>query len=137
MGGTATADVSALNGGHKGNNGSIKVHESTTDEWLKKNEPHVCEFYLVGNGFDSAQEVSWKAVEWKPTGDNTTVAEEGTLVLDENGHGRTDDIGLTDGHYKVTWEFEGKPQLKGKKHKVLWVGCEDDDATPPPDDGES
>ncbi|MFD0775221.1 hypothetical protein ACFQZ2_14900, partial [Streptomonospora algeriensis] len=144
LGGTAAADVTALHGDAKGNNGSVKVHDSATEDRLRKNEPHVCEFYLVGHKFDPAQEVSWKILEWAPTGDKETVAAEGALVLDENGNGRTDDIALPDGHYKVKWEFEGKPRLQGKKHKMLWVDCEDDGSTPPdgggttpPDDGET
>ncbi|GAA4904653.1 LPXTG cell wall anchor domain-containing protein [Streptomonospora salina] len=138
LGGTAAADATASHGDKKkGNNGSVKVHDAATEEWLSKNEPKVCEFYIVGRKFDAAQEVSWQVLEWKPTGDKGTVAAEGSLVLDDGGHGRTDDIELPDGHYRVTWEFEGKDQLTGTKHKMLWVECGDGETPPPPDGDET
>ncbi|MUL41868.1 LPXTG cell wall anchor domain-containing protein [Streptomonospora sp. PA3] len=133
LGGTAAADATTLDGNHKGNNGRIKVHDSSTTLELPRNEPHVCEFYLAGHKFDSAQAVSWKIKEIPPTGERNVVAE-GELTLDEDGNGRTDDIVLPDGHYKAKWEFEGKPQLPGKKHKVFWVDCEEDEPTAPPEE---
>lgn len=112
-----------------GDNGTVKVHDSETSETDPRNEPKVCEFYLVGNNFDAGQEVAWEIKSWPPTGDREVVAD-GTLTLDENGHGRTDDMSLDDGHYKLFWNFEGE---KGRaKQKVFWVFCE-----PEPEPSES
>lgn len=32
----------------------------------------------------------------------------GVLALDAEGHGRTDDMTLPDGHYELFWNFEGE-----------------------------
>ncbi|HCA87721.1 MAG TPA: hypothetical protein DEQ61_20980 [Streptomyces sp.] len=107
-----------------GDNGNVKIHDSETGERLKKNEPHVCAFYLDAFKFDTGQEASWKIVEMPPTGVKGTVVESGTLTLDADGHGRTEDMTLPDGHYKLAWKFVGE---KGKaKHKVFWTDCEDE-----------
>ncbi|MFI7708181.1 hypothetical protein [Nonomuraea sp. NPDC049480] len=109
-----------------GDNGDVKIHKWTTPEDDRRDEPHVCVFYLVGFNFDAAEQVSWEIKSWPPTGDKTTV-KSGTLVLDKDGHGRTVDMTLPDGHYKLFWTFAGK---KGApKHKVFWVKCE---STPTP-----
>ncbi|GAA3737190.1 hypothetical protein HDA32_005477 [Spinactinospora alkalitolerans] len=118
MGGTAAA---APFKGPNGDNGTVKVHDSATDAEDPRNEPKVCEFYLVGSNFDEAQEVSWRIKSWPPTG-TKEVVDEGSLTLDGEGHGRTGDLGLPDGHYKVFWEFEGQ-NGNGGKHKVFWVDC--------------
>ncbi|NUK10262.1 LPXTG cell wall anchor domain-containing protein [Streptomyces lunaelactis] len=107
-----------------GDNGTVKIHDATTGEELRKNEPHVCSFYLDAFGFDGGQEVDWKIVEMPPTGTKGKVADNGSLTLDGEGHGRTDDRTLPDGHYKLIWNFDGE---HGKaKHKVFWTECEDD-----------
>jgi LPXTG-motif cell wall-anchored protein len=110
-----------------GDNGTVKVHRTTTSADDPRNEPHVCGFYLVGFNFDPGQQVTWRIVAWPPTGDRTTVVLTNTLVLDANGHGRTADLGLPDGHYKLFWNFVG--ENGSAKHKVFWVDC--DDKTPP------
>jgi LPXTG-motif cell wall-anchored protein len=108
-----------------GDNGTVKIHDAKTGEELRKNEPHVCSFYLDAFGFDGGQKVDWKIVEMPPTGTKGTVADTGSLTLDGEGHGRTDDKTLPDGHYKLVWNFDGE---HGKaKHKVFWTDCEDDD----------
>ncbi|HEX5565798.1 MAG TPA: LPXTG cell wall anchor domain-containing protein [Streptomyces sp.] len=114
----------------KGDNGTVKIHDAKTDQELRKNEPKVCEFYLVGFGFDAGQEVSWEIHQHPPTG--RELAKEGTLTLDDEGHGRTEDMTLENGHYKLDWDFEGK---KGApKSKVFWVTCEDGEVSPSPTD---
>lgn len=103
-----------------GDNGTVKIHDSVTNEENPQNEPKVCEFYLVGFNFDAGQEVSWRIVAGPPFKGDAVAS--GTLVLDEEGHGRTADMTLPDGHYKLYWTFEGK---KGApKHKVFKVECE-------------
>ncbi|MBB1242313.1 LPXTG cell wall anchor domain-containing protein [Streptomyces durbertensis] len=108
-----------------GDNGTVKIHKSSTGEEFRKNEPKVCEFYLDAFGFDAVQEVSWRIVEMPPTGVKDKLAEEGTLTLDDKGHGRSSDLKLADGHYKLYWKFEG--QKGAAKHKVFWSDCEDED----------
>ncbi|MFF3244359.1 LPXTG cell wall anchor domain-containing protein [Streptomyces sp. NPDC002870] len=107
-----------------GDNGTVKIHDAKTGEELRKNEPHVCSFYLDAFGFDGGQEVDWKIVEMPPTGTKGTVADSGSLTLDGEGHGRTDDKTLPDGHYKLVWNFDG--EHGEAKHKVFWTECEDD-----------
>ncbi|MDT0346970.1 hypothetical protein [Streptomyces litchfieldiae] len=85
----------------QGDNGTVKIHDAETGEELRRNEPHVCEFYLQGFGFDAAQEVSWTITEMPPTDSQDTVAETGALVLDDEGGGRSDDLALADGHYRL------------------------------------
>jgi hypothetical protein len=111
----------------QGDNGTVKIHRSSTPESDLRNEPHVCVFYLDAFFFDSGQQVSWRIVSWPPTGDRSVVAS-GTLVLDANGHGRTADMTLPNGHYKLYWNFVGE---NGRaKQKVFWVACESSSPTP-------
>ena len=103
-----------------GDNGTVKIHRSTTPVADRRNQPHVCSFYLDAFGFDPAQSVSWQIKSWPPTGDRT-VAASSALSLDSNGAGHTADMGLPDGHYKLLWNFQGE---KGSaKQKVFWVAC--------------
>ncbi len=47
-----------------GDNGTVKIHNSTTPVTDPRNEPHVCIFYLDAFGFDPAQSVSWQIKSW-------------------------------------------------------------------------
>lgn len=116
-----TASAGAFQGKPPGDNGDVKIHKWTTPEDDQRDEPHVCVFYLDGFNFDAAEQVSWEIQSWPPTGDKTTV-KSGTLVLDGNGHGRTVDMTLPNGHYKLFWTFAGKHGAP--KQKVFWVECE-------------
>jgi LPXTG-motif cell wall-anchored protein len=108
-----------------GDNGTVKIHDATTGEELRKNEPHVCSFYLDAFGFDSVQEVDWHIEAWAPTADvKGETVESGEITLTD-GHGRTEDMSLPDGHYKLFWNFDGE---NGRaKHKVFWTDCEDEE----------
>jgi LPXTG-motif cell wall-anchored protein len=114
-----------------GDNGTVKIHDAATGEELRKNEPHVCTFYLDAFGFDAGQQIDWHIEAWAPTaatkGETVTA---GALTLDADGHGRTDDLSLPDGHYKLFWNFDG--EHGSAKHKVFWTDCEEesDDTTP-------
>ncbi|MEU6685657.1 LPXTG cell wall anchor domain-containing protein [Streptomyces sp. NPDC046832] len=117
-----------------GDNGTVKIHDASTGEELRRNEPHVCAFYLDAFGFDGGQEVDWRIDAIPPSENKGETVESGALTLDAEGHGRTEDLSLPDGHYKLFWKFEGE---KGSaKHKVFWSDCEDEQepggATPSP-----
>ncbi|MER5829454.1 LPXTG cell wall anchor domain-containing protein [Streptomyces sp. NPDC002130] len=107
-----------------GDNGTVKIHDASTDEELTRNEPHVCAFYLDAFGFDGGQKVDWHIDAIPPSENKGETVESGVLTLDAEGHGRTEDLSLADGHYKLFWKFEGE---KGSaKHKVFWSDCEDE-----------
>ncbi|MFJ4977408.1 LPXTG cell wall anchor domain-containing protein [Streptomyces coeruleorubidus] len=107
-----------------GDNGTVKIHDASTDEELRRNEPHVCTFYLDAFGFDGGQEVDWRIDAIPPSENKGETVKSGALTLDAEGHGRTEDLSLPDGHYKLFWTFDGE---KGAaKHKVFWTDCEDE-----------
>jgi hypothetical protein len=113
-----------------GDNGDVKIHNSTTPVTDERNEPHVCVFYLDAFNFDSVQSVSWWIEAWAPTGGKGTVVDTGTITLDSSGNGFTTDQTLPNGHYKLFWTFAGE---NGKaKHKVFWVTCPAAPPTSPP-----
>ena len=95
----------------------------------RRNEPHVCVFYLDAFGFDPGQSVSWQIKSWPPTGDRAVV-DQGTLTLDSSGDGRTSDQALPNGHYKLFWTFTG--EHGAAKQKVFWVSCPSSAPTPTP-----
>ncbi|WP_344496738.1 LPXTG cell wall anchor domain-containing protein [Streptomyces enissocaesilis] len=110
----------------KGDNGTVKIHDSTTGEELRKNEPKVCSFYLDAFGFDAAQKVDWHIEAWaNNTAPKGETVKSGSLTLDGSGHERTEDMVLPDGQYKLFWNFEGE---NGKaKHKVFKTDCATED----------
>lgn len=120
----------------KGDNGTVKIHDSTTGEELRKNEPKVCSFYLDAFGFDAAQKVVWHIEAWaNNTAPKGETVKSGSLTLDGSGHERTEDMVLPDGQYKLFWNFEGE---NGKaKHKVFKTDCatEDKPGEGKPDEG--
>src|SRR5215813_10779983 len=125
----AGAQPVAAAGGHGGDNGTVKIHNSATPVPDRRNEPHVCVFYLDAFGFDPGQSVSWQIKSWPPTGNRSVVAS-GTLTLDSSGNGHTGNMTLPNGHYKLFWTFAGE---NGKaKHKVFWVACPSPSPTPSP-----
>ncbi|MFI9152769.1 LPXTG cell wall anchor domain-containing protein [Streptomyces sp. NPDC053367] len=111
-----------------GDNGTVKIHDASTGEELKRNEPHVCSFYLDAFGFDGVQQVDWHIDAIPPSTNKGETVESGSLALDGEGHGRTDDMTLPDGHYKLFWNFEG--ENGSAKHKVFWADCEDEEGGP-------
>ncbi|MFJ9537211.1 LPXTG cell wall anchor domain-containing protein [Streptomyces sp. NPDC101225] len=107
-----------------GDNGTVKIHDAKTGDELRRNEPHVCTFYLDAFGFDGVQQVDWHIEAWAPTAHSKgETVKTGAITLDTEGDGRTEDLSLPDGHYKLFWNFDGE---KGAaKHKVFWTDCED------------
>jgi hypothetical protein len=112
-----------------GDNGTVKIHNSSTPVTDRRNEPHVCVFYLDAFGFDPGQSVSWQIKSWPPTGDRAVV-DQGTLTLNSAGDGRTSDQVLPNGHYKLFWTFTG--EHGAAKQKVFWVSCPSKTPTPAP-----
>lgn len=111
-----------------GDNGTVKVHDSTTPVTDHQNDPQdVCQFYLDGFGFDGAQSVTWYIDSWPPTGNGTEVLN-GSLTMDASGDGYTANQSLPNGHYKLFWNFTG--ENGAAKQKVFWVKCPA--ATPTP-----
>ncbi|QCD56386.1 LPXTG cell wall anchor domain-containing protein [Streptomyces hawaiiensis] len=107
-----------------GDNGTVKIHDASTGAELRRNEPHVCAFYLDAFGFDGGQEVDWRIDAIPPSENKGETVKSGALTLDARGHGRSEDLSLPGGHYKLFWNFEGE---KGSaKHKVFWTDCEDE-----------
>ncbi|ARF53047.1 LPXTG cell wall anchor domain-containing protein [Streptomyces gilvosporeus] len=108
-----------------GDNGTVKIHDAATSATgadLRKNEPHVCAFSLDAFGFDGGQKVDWHIEAWASTaGAKGTTVKSGSLALDGQGHGRTQDLSLPDGHYKLFWTFDGEHGRA--KHKVFWTDC--------------
>jgi hypothetical protein len=111
-----------------GDNGTVKVHDSTTPVTDYQNDPQdVCQFYLDGFGFDGAQSVTWYIDSWPPTGNGTEVLN-GSLTMDANGDGYTANQSLPNGHYKLFWNFTG--ENGAAKQKVFWVKCPGAEPTP-------
>ncbi|WP_031524206.1 hypothetical protein [Streptomyces sp. NRRL F-5123] len=106
-----------------GDNGTVKIHDAKTGDEVMSNNPHVCTFYLDAFKFDGGQKASWQIVDQPPTGKDKVEAT-GTLTADASGHGRTDDMTLPDGHYKLLWNFDGEHGQA--KQKVFWVECKND-----------
>jgi hypothetical protein len=111
-----------------GDNGTVKVHDSTTPVTDHQNDPQdVCQFYLDGFGFDGAHSVTWYIDSWPPTGNKTEVLN-GSLTMDANGDGYTANQSLPNGHYKLFWNFAG--ENGAAKQKVFWVKCPGAEPTP-------
>ncbi|MFJ8075267.1 hypothetical protein ACIQ7Q_15375 [Streptomyces sp. NPDC096176] len=112
-----------------GDNGTVKIHDATTGEELRKNEPKVCSFYLDAFNFDAGQQVAWHIEAWANNDvDKGVTVKSGSLTLDADGHERTEDMTLPDGQYKLFWNFDGE---NGRaKHKVFKSDCEDEKPAP-------
>ncbi|WP_406059011.1 LPXTG cell wall anchor domain-containing protein [Streptomyces sp. NBC_01077] len=124
-GSLALAPVAFASNGPKGDNGTVKIHDSKTGEEIKANEPKVCAFYLDAFNFDAGQKAIWRIEAWANNDqDKGTEVEKGAITLDAEGHGRTEDLKLADGQYKLFWNFDG--ENGSAKHKVFKVDCPDE-----------
>ncbi|MGW3819459.1 hypothetical protein [Streptomyces sp. NPDC005046] len=101
-----------------GDNGDVKVHDSGTGFDDPREDPKVCHFYLDGFNFDPGQQVTWFIVTQPLAADGANLR--GSLDL-PSGHGRTPELTLPDGQYKLTWRFVG--QNGAGKSKVFKVEC--------------
>ena len=109
-----------------GDNGTVKIHNSTTSVTDPRNEPHVCVFYLDAFGFDPAQSVSWLIKSWPPTGDRAVVAS-GALALDSNGDGHTGDMTLQERALQAVLELRRRTRLRQAEGVLGGVLCADPD----------
>ncbi|GAA3835677.1 LPXTG cell wall anchor domain-containing protein [Streptomyces phyllanthi] len=125
-----------------GEDGTVKLHDAVSGKALLKNAPHVCSFYVDAFGFGGVKEVNWRIEAWTPAGGVAgDLVKSGTVKLDSDGHGRTEDLSLPDGHYKLFW-FDGNGGLVKDvaKHKVFWKDCSGGvpaENLPAPDESES
>ncbi len=108
-----------------GDNGDIKVHESTTAVSSQLDEPKVCSFYLDAFNFDVLQLVSYTIEQEPPTG--TSQVASGSILL-TTGAGHTGTLSLPNGHYKVDWTFVGEEG--SAKHKSFMVECPNTSPSP-------
>jgi hypothetical protein len=132
----ASADPS----GAPGNNGTVKIHEGATEEEpIVANDPHVCTFHLHFFFGDDVQSGDWWIKAWPPTGEPSD--DPGGAVLSGSydatgGEDRQPEQGvyeLPNGHYKLFWEGAANPGGNVEiKHKVFWVDCAEETATPTP-----
>ncbi|MFE0459197.1 hypothetical protein ACFW1A_08025 [Kitasatospora sp. NPDC058965] len=106
-----------------GDNGDVKIHLTTESQTDERDEPKVCAFYLAAFNFDTLTQVSWTISQQPPTGSAQVLAGDVTLTT---GAGRSADLSLPDGHYKLEWTFTG--EHGNGKQKVFEVSC----ATPSP-----
>ena len=117
-----------------GNNGTVKIHEGSTEaEPIIRNEPHVCTFHLHFFFADPFQAGTWEIQEWSP-GDKGVVVLTGTYDTNGDGEDRDPDAGayeLPDGHYKLFWDGDLDTE-KHDKMKVFWVDCATETASVPP-----
>ncbi|MEV4559295.1 hypothetical protein AB0K51_20215 [Kitasatospora sp. NPDC049285] len=110
-----------------GDNGDVKIHDSTTAVDNQRDDPKVCQFYLDAFNFDTIQLVSWQISQQPPTG--TALVQSGSIVL-TTGVGHTANYSLPSGHYKLDWTFAGE---QGEaKHKVFTVDCTSPSPSPSP-----
>lgn len=133
--------ISPENDDPPGFNGTIKVHDGTTEgEPIVANEPHVgCDLHIHGFDFDRSAGGSWWIVAWSPTGDQSSVRWSGTWSTGAGtGDWRTELLtasssDMVDGraHFKVFVDQSSAPG--GEKAKVFWIACESLalEATPP------
>ncbi|RKT19584.1 hypothetical protein BX285_4053 [Streptomyces sp. 1114.5] len=110
-----------------GDNGDVKIHESTTPVTDQSDQPKVCVFYLDAFNFDTVQQVNWTISQQPPTGTAQVLAGSITLV---NGTGNTGNLTLPEGHYKLEWTFVG--ENGAAKQKVFDVSCPTSSPSPSP-----
>ena len=114
------ADLStAAAGDPPGNNGTVKVHDIDISDDDHRTTPKVCEFRIVGFGFDSGQSLTL-SIEGAPTPNGGTGSYATTVVAGTDGGFAQPVPTLPDGDYRVTL-YTGVNG--GEKHKNLEVDC--------------
>ena len=108
-----------------GNKGTVKIHQDTTADDDRRNEPKVCEFRIIGFGFpeDSDIELSIEGHGGPNAGTGSFTATIDADDLTDAGDWAIDGPTLPDGMYKLSADNTTAP---GKaKHKVFKVDCEE------------
>lgn len=101
-----------------GDNGDVKIHKVGTPYDDRRNEPKVCQFYLAAFDFDTVRRVRW---EIAPQPDRAGDADLGGSLRLAGGAGRTGQLALPDGTYRLTWAFDGAQRADGSR--VFQVDC--------------
>ncbi|MFF8728425.1 hypothetical protein ACF073_18285 [Streptomyces sp. NPDC015171] len=108
----------------QGENGDIRIHSARSTNppsfiGSAKDDPVVCKFFLEAVNFDTLTSVAYTITPQPPLPTAATVA--GVIQL-AAGAGHTDQLGLADGQYKISWTVGTPPALK---EKVFRVNCHD------------
>ncbi|MFC0601617.1 hypothetical protein [Streptomyces palmae] len=98
--------------------GDVTVRSVGTPISTARDESRVCRFYLAGAEFTSVREITWAIV---PKGRSAQESGLSGGINLTKGLGRTEDLALPDGVYKLTWNVEGGGSAG--KHKVFTVDC--------------
>ncbi len=107
--------------------GTIKIHGVGTADTDNSNEPKVCAFTIVGDGFDAAESLTYSIVLGAPFKSDPVLT--GSVVANATGSWSSDVINLPDGHYKAT-VLDGETN-KEKVFKVECPGSTDPGTTDP------
>lgn len=109
-----------------GNRGTVKIHEVGTPEDDRRNEPHVCDFEIVGFGFpdDANLEITIDGHGGPNAGSGTFTSTVTADQLSDSGDWVVDGPTLPDGMYKLYVDNTTAPG--GAKQKVFKVDCPDE-----------
>ncbi|MFF8812528.1 hypothetical protein [Streptomyces pactum] len=119
---TATPVAAATPGDH----GDVKVRSVGTPLSAARDESRVCRFYLLGKDFGAVQEVAYAIF---PLGADVKVGGLSGGISLAGGLGRTEELSLPDGRYKLAWHLDGESGQAGQK--VFRVDCGDRTAAAP------
>lgn len=109
-----------------GNAGTVKVHEASTPDDDRRNEPKLCDLRIVGFGFpaDAHLEVTIVGHGGPNAGPSTFETEVSNDQLSASGDWAIAGPALEDGMYKLAVENTTAPG--GPKQKVFKIDCTDD-----------
>ncbi len=104
-----------------GDDGDVKVHQSSTADTNPVNQPRVdCPFRLAALNFDGLSSINYEIfVHPGQPGNQDDPVRTGVVALNDNGDGAAGPINLAVGMYKVEWTWQGK--LGAPKSKVFNV----------------
>ncbi|PZG85509.1 hypothetical protein C1I97_33575 [Streptomyces sp. NTH33] len=103
----------------QGEGGDIRIHRVGVPFGVPKDDPVVCRFYLEAVNFDSLGAIAYTIQAQPPLPTSATV--NGTIALGA-GVGRTEQLVLTDGQYKLIWAVGTTPN----REKLFRINCRDD-----------
>lgn len=106
-----------------GNRGTVKIHDAATPDDDRREEPHVCEFRIVGFGFpaDADLVVAIEGHGGPNAGAGAFTADLGAGAVAAEGDFALAGPALPDGTYRLTVENRTAPG--GAKQKVFHVDC--------------